>query len=325
MIDEDSIHRAAELLRQGGLVAFPTETVYGLGADARNASAIQRIFQAKGRPAGNPLIVHVADAAAARRYARQWPQTAQRLATTFWPGPLTLVLPKSAQIVAEVTAGKETVGLRCPDHPLALALLGEFDGPLAGPSANPSNRLSPTTAEHVRLWLGEKVDLILDGGACGVGIESTVIDLSGDQPMILRPGGIARGKIEEIIGPVEMADQIVDPMQAASSPGQQAVHYSPRTPAFRFGYGQLGSLLAGRPGELDRAIILLLRKYDRSRIGTDRITQMPDSPAGYARALYARLHEADSRGADSIWIEMPPDLPEWTAIRDRIQRATKPT
>src|SRR5947207_69544 len=198
------VTEAVKILRRGGLVAFPTETVYGLGADATNADAVAKIFAAKGRPATNPLIVHVAGADVARRYAADWPVAASHLAQAFWPGPLTLVVPRGATIVSQVTAGGDTVGLRVPAHPLALELLRAFDGPVAAPSANKSNRVSPTAAQHVRDELGDAVDLVLDGGPCTVGIESTVLDLTGERPVILRPGGVQRRKIETILGPVDV-------------------------------------------------------------------------------------------------------------------------
>jgi len=195
------IQDAADLLRRGGLVAFPTETVYGLGADATNAEAVARIFAVKGRPATNPLIVHVADLETAKRYAATWSDAAQTLAAVWWPGPLTLVVPKTPEIVDAVSAGRPTVALRVPDHPVALELLRAFGGPVAAPSANRSTHVSPTTADHVRQELGDEVDIILDGGPCSVGIESTVLDLTGDRPVILRPGGVTRQKIEAIVGP----------------------------------------------------------------------------------------------------------------------------
>jgi L-threonylcarbamoyladenylate synthase len=225
---------AVEILNKGGLVAFPTETVYGLGADATKADAVRRIFAAKGRPSTNPLICHVADASIARRYARSWPDAASRIVARFWPGPISIVLPKTDAIVSEATAGRETVALRAPNHPLAMELLRAFDGPIAAPSANKSNHVSPTAAEHVRDELGDAVDLILDGGACAVGIESTVLDLSGDHPVILRPGGISRAQIEEVIGPVEVFRGSVDRAMSAMSPGQQEKHYAPRAVAYRF-------------------------------------------------------------------------------------------
>ena len=232
------IDRAAELLRQGRLVAFPTETVYGLGADATQAGAVRRIFAAKGRPSTNPLIVHVADAFFARQYTTHWSELAEALAAVFWPGPLTLVLPKHPSIVDEVSAGLHTVGLRVPDHPFALELLHAFGGPVAAPSANRSNQVSPTTADHVRTELGERVDLILDGGPCTVGIESTVLDLTGKTPTILRPGGVSRAQLQAVLGQVDERSGVVAVDEAAIAPGQHATHYAPRTPAFRFPTGQ---------------------------------------------------------------------------------------
>src|SRR6185437_5916133 len=182
----NDIERAAGILRAGGLVAFPTDTVYGLGADATNAAAVTKIFAVKGRPGTNPLICHVADESMARRYATTWPAAASRLAARFWPGPLTIVVPRAPSIVSGVTAGLNSVGLRAPDHKLTLELIRLFDGPVAGPSANRSNYVSPTTAQHVRDEFGDAIDMILDGGPCDVGIESTVLDLSGEQPTLLR-------------------------------------------------------------------------------------------------------------------------------------------
>ena len=295
--------QAAAILRRGGVVAFPTETVYGLGADATNAEAVRKIFAIKGRPSTNPLICHVADAPTARRYAREWPPAASRLAERFWPGALSLVLLKSELIAAEVTAGRDTVGLRVPDHPLTLELLRAVDLPIAGPSANKSNHLSPTTARHVRDELGDAVDLILDGGPCTVGIESTVLDLSGMRPIILRPGGVSREAIEDVIGPVDVFGGVVGSSTAAASPGQQAKHYAPRTPAFRFEPVQRALLHS------DGAALL--------EVGGEDVD-------AYARHLYARLRALDERGLHTIYIEMPPDRPEWRAVRDRIVRATRP-
>ena len=294
--------QAAAILRSGGLVAFPTETVYGLGAEATNADAVRKIFAAKGRPRTNPLICHVPDETVARRYAREWPPAAAQLAAAFWPGPLTLVLLKTDDIRDEVTAGRDTVALRAPDHPLTLMLLRILDRPLAGPSANQSSHVSPTTAQHVRDELGDRVDMILDGGPCDVGIESTVLDLSGaggGRPTILRPGGVTREQIEALIGPVDVFSGAVDTSVAAASPGQHEKHYAPRTPAFRF----------------DAA--------DRARVNGE-ILDVTGDAATYARQFYARLRELDDSGVAAIYIEMPPDTPEWTAVRDRITRATQP-
>jgi L-threonylcarbamoyladenylate synthase len=298
----EEVRRAADILKRGGLVAFPTETVYGLGADATNPRAVQRIFEVKGRPSTNPLIVHVADETVARRYARDWPLAASRVAERFWPGPLTIVVPKHPSIVDEVTAGLDTVGLRAPDHPLALELLREFDGPLAGPSANKSSHVSPTTAQHVRDELGDAVDLILDGGPCEVGIESTVLDLVSASPRILRPGAVTREEIEDVIGPVEMKNVVTEVTTPADAPGQHERHYAPRTPALRV-----------EPHEVPR--------LDLTDAAVLDLTLDPDT---YARNFYARLRMLDAQNLRAIYIVMPPDTPEWFAMRDRITRATRP-
>jgi L-threonylcarbamoyladenylate synthase len=302
-------------------VAFPTETVYGLGADATNAAAVRRIFAAKGRPATNPLIVHVADLDTAMRFAATWTDVAQTLAAVWWPGPLTLVLPKHPSIVDEATAGLPTVGLRVPDHPLALELLRAFGGPVAAPSANRSNRVSPTTAQHVHDELGDVVDLILDGGPCTVGIESTVLDLTRDKPVILRPGGVSQKQIERLIGPVDVSRGIVGSSVPATSPGQQRVHYSPKTPTFRFETSQRGLIQPETDGLPNGMVILspltVFKKYGP-------IIAMPNDPAEYARHVYAVLRELDDMPVDAIYVEVPPDLPEWAAIRDRLLRATRP-
>jgi L-threonylcarbamoyladenylate synthase len=298
----DVVDQAVRILRGGGVIAFPTETVYGLGADATNAGAVARVFQIKGRPSTNPLIVHVADERIARRYVREFPIAATKLIARFWPGPLTLVLPKSPVIVSSVTAGLDTVGLRSPDHPLALELLEAFDGALAGPSANKSTHVSPTTAQHVRDELGDAVDLILDGGPCCVGIESTVLSLVGP-PTILRLGAVTREMIENLLQQkVRVSDTVAEATSPLRSPGQLAVHYAPRTPAFRFD------------------------ARERERIDlTDAAMIEPTLDAEtYARHFYARLRMLDAQQLRAIYIEMPPDAPLWAAVRDRIVRATKP-
>lgn len=298
----DLIEHAANILRAGGVVAFPTETVYGLGGDATNAAAIRRIFDIKGRPATNPLICHVADEITARRYARDWPLAASRIAQAFWPGPITVVVFKTPDIVDAATAGLNTVGLRAPNHPLTLALLRAFDRPLAGPSANRSTRISPTTAAHVRDELGDAVDLILDGGPCRVGIESTVLDLTTNPPRILRPGGVSRQQIEKVIGPVEIHSMPTEVGTPSKSPGQHLVHYAPRTPAFRF------------------------EARDREKLDmTDAAIIEPTlDPESFARNLYARLRLLDSQDLRAIYVQMPPDTPAWAAVRDRLMRATQP-
>lgn len=279
---------AAALLRAGKLVAFPTETVYGLGANALDADAVRRIFEAKGRPLTSPLIVHVAGLEAARELALEWPDSAGKLAGTFWPGPLTIIVPKKPSVPDIVTAGLPGVGLRMPAHPMALALLREAGIPLAAPSANRFTQLSPTTAEHVRAGLGGRVDLILDGGPCTVGIESTVISLTETRPRILRPGMISQPEIEAVIGPVEAG-------AGAESPGQHPTHYSPRTP-----------LVLGDVPSHGRGFI---------------VQDMPADPSAYAERLYALLHELDAAGYDWIALEPPPDKPEWAGVQDRLARA----
>ncbi|MGD0464238.1 MAG: L-threonylcarbamoyladenylate synthase [Tepidisphaeraceae bacterium] len=324
------IRKAVEVLRHGGLVAFATETVYGLGADATNSEAVAKVFAAKGRPAANPLIVHVVDKAVAKRYVGAWPESAERLARAFWPGPLTMVVPKGIQIVPAVTAGLATMAIRCPDHPLAGELLREFDGPVAAPSANRSTRVSPTTADHVRQDLGKGVDLILDGGPCRVGIESTVIDLTSSKPSILRLGGIARGRLEEIVGPVEVQDPAAGTSSAAKSPGRQAIHYAPVTPAFRIAQGDehlFSTFFRHRLGR--KAIFLIIHGSELAGqlpqwADHDAIVELPSDAAEYARRLYAALREADDRHVDMIWIEVPPAGGQWDAARDRVHKATRP-
>jgi len=323
-MSQERIERAVEVLRRGGVVAFPTETVYGLGADARDARAVQRVFEIKGRPATNPVIVHVASADVARRYAATWPAAAASLVERFWPGPLTIVLPKTDQIVPAVTAGRHTVGLRCPDHPLTLELLRRFDGPLIGPSANRSSRLSPTTAQDVRDELGDAIDMILDGGPCRVGIESTVLDLSAQVPAILRPGAVSRQQIEQVIGPVVMSSQVVDVAVPAMSPGQQPVHYSPITATYRFERRNIDELrrwLADHGG--GRAVVVWCGQPEPLDPAHTSIV-LPDRAEDYARQMYSALRSADRLGCEAIWVEMPPDTPEWVAVRDRLSRASRP-
>ncbi|NWF85160.1 MAG: threonylcarbamoyl-AMP synthase [Bryobacteraceae bacterium] len=289
---------AAALIRAGRLVAFPTETVYGLGANALDPAAVRRIFEAKGRPATSPLIVHVSSTEMARRYVTAWPETAERLAARHWPGPLTLVLPKTREIPDEVTAGLPTVGIRAPAHPIALELIERAGVPIAAPSANRFTELSPTCAEHVRRSLGDRVDLILDGGSTPVGIESTVLSLAGERPVLLRPGMVSRGEIEEITGVVEVL--VTGGPGAHAAPGMHQRHYSPRTPLL---------LVRGRPDRPGRGVYL---KHGET---------MPANPRDYAAALYATLHRLDAEQLDWIAVEIPPDGEAWMGIRDRLRRA----
>jgi L-threonylcarbamoyladenylate synthase len=329
--DDSEIERAVAVLRSGGLVAFPTETVYGLGADATNTTAVQRIFAAKGRPTTNPLIVHISDASVARRYVTHWPESAAKLADQFWPGPLTLVLPRASIIVPEVSAGLSSVGLRSPDHPVALALLRQFNGPIAAPSANRANRISPTAGEHVRQELGDAVDLILDGGPCKVGIESTVLELCRAIPRILRLGAITREQIQEVIGRIESSGESVDSATESSlSPGKGTIHYSPAAPAFGFESDQIARLKTKLDQMASEPVTVLVIKDSPAskliRTGTrpgHRIIELPYDPVEYARRMYAVLREADQPATKAILVEMPPGDEHWIAIRDRMRRATQ--
>ena len=303
-----ALHRAASLLRDGHLVAFPTETVYGLGANALDAAAVARIFEAKGRPHTSPLIVHVASEAMLSRVVADWPATAQTLVKTFWPGPLTLVLPKQPAVPDLVTAGLPTVGVRMPAHPVALALIMECNLPLAAPSANRFTQLSPTTAEHVRQSLGDRVEFILDGGPCTVGIESTVLSLATDPPTLLRPGGISRAQIEALIGTIEVVTN-GEPGPHAS-PGMHVKHYSPRTKLFLSTNGETPTQGRGAYLQLNRA-----------PQSAAHIVPMPADPAAYAAVLYQTLHTLDAQHFDWIAVEQPPALPEWEAVLDRLRRA----
>jgi L-threonylcarbamoyladenylate synthase len=315
------IDRAAGLVRAGRLVAFPTETVYGLGANALDADAVARIYEVKGRPATSPLIVHVASVEMAKSLVASWPEIANTLAERFWPGPLTLVLPKLPVIPDIVTAGLGTVGLRTPSHPIALALIKAAGVPLAAPSANRFTELSPTTAKHVRDTLGNEVDLILDGGPSEVGIESTVLSLAAPQPVLLRPGGISRSELESLIGPVATAKQVAE--GAHPSPGMHARHYSPNTSLLLVSNGELPE--EGRGIYLQHVNAAKTRghtqtKFDPSVSGVT-IIQMPIEPARYATELYRKLHKADEANADWIAVDLPPATSEWEAIHDRLRRA----
>jgi L-threonylcarbamoyladenylate synthase len=311
---------AGRIIREGGLVAFPTETVYGLGGNALDEDAIRRIFAAKGRPSFNPLIAHVADLAGARGLALRWPDAAERLGARFWPGPLTLVVPKRPGIPDVLTAGLPAVALRVPAHPVARGLIQAAGVPVAAPSANRFTELSPTTALHVEKALGERVDLILDGGPTHVGIESTVIDLSGPVPALLRPGSLPRALIEEVVGPLASVRE-GDGAEPRPGPGMVKRHYSPRARLLVFPAAERGALaeVAAEAAAGGLCIgALLLGDVDAP---ITHPVRMPRDPAGYARTLYAALHELDDIGCDLILMDAVPDDADWAGIRDRLRRA----
>lgn len=315
----NDIQRAVALLRQGELVALPTETVYGLGADALNPVAVAKIFAAKGRPSDHPLIVHLSDAEQLLDWARDVPREAIALARAFWPGPLTLILRKEEGVPDLVTGGQDTVGLRVPNHPVALELLRAFGGGVAAPSANRFGRISPTTAEHVRQELGDRVPLILEGGACQVGLESTILDLSRDVPVILRPGAIGVDDIARVIGrrprlrgEVEQAAEHADAPRVS---GSLAAHYAPRTPLELLPLDGIAARL--REGD----VVLARCPAPASLAAGVEWVVAPADPAAYGHDLYARLRELDESPSRRILVEAPLATPEWAAVADRLGRA----
>ncbi len=315
------IERAAAVLRRGGLVAFPTETVYGLGANALAAAAVAGIFHAKGRPANNPIIVHVAEPADARQLVADWPDAAARLARRFWPGPLTLVLPKRDTVPDIVTAGGPTVAVRVPANRVALALLRAVGVPIAAPSANRSSQLSPTTAEHVLRGLDGLIDMVLDGGPTTGGLESTVVDLTSAPPRLLRPGLVTVSELQTLIGPVARSPEysvLSTESGALPSPGMMSRHYAPRTPLECVEGGarvRVEALAAA--GE--RVAWLAIGHPDTP---TDLFRyELPSDPGDCSAVLYAALHLLDKAWFTRIVVELPPDTPEWLAVRDRLRRA----
>lgn len=322
-VDPAAIERAVRILRNGGLVAIPTETVYGLAADADREVAVRAMYAAKGRPADHPVIVHIDDARALQEWAIDVPDTAMALARLFWPGPLTLVLKRSARAKDFITGGQNTVALRVPSHPWMHAVLRQFGGALAAPSANSFGRISPTTAQHVVSDLGVKplgkVDLILDAGACPVGIESTIIDLSGATPTLLRPGSITRAQLQKAIG-----RSLQDPdSQSPRASGRLKKHYAPRTPLTVAASEMLVPVLAtpasARSARL--AVLAPLRILQNCRAEVTLAIAASESCDEYTRALYANLHRLDSSGADRLLIAAPPAGAEWDGVRDRLRRA----
>lgn len=346
--DPEVLAEAAARLQRGELVAFPTETVYGLGANALDPRAVERIYAAKGRPAWNPVIAHVADRAQARRLARHWPETADALAAAFWPGPLTLVVPRADTVPDVVTAGLDAVGLRVPDHPVALALLRAAQVPVAAPSANRFTHISPTTAAHVLRSLGDRAPLVLDGGTCRVGIESTVVDCSGSDVVILRPGMLGREVLQDAVQHLGVLVRHAAPRHLAHdatrmgegdtprAPGMADRHYAPRADVWLFEPSQRDEIAAALALRADtaphgatpdpQAVVALLRTGPWQHASPVPLEQqlLPNDPAQYAAGLYAALHEADARDSALILLEAPPaDDPAWDAVRDRVRRAAR--
>ena len=317
---ETALTRAVGLLQAGELVAFPTETVYGLGADAANPLAVAKIFAAKGRPADHPLIVHLPDASYLDHWAKDIPLAAQQLADAFWPGPLTLLLHRHPDAPAEVAGGRATIGLRVPAHPVLRDILRALDGGLAAPSANPYQRLSPTTSAQVLAGLEGRIDAVLDGGACTVGLESTIVDLTGTVPRILRAGPITRAQLEAALG------RGVDfpTAHATAVPGNVAVHYRPRTPLLAMDAARLRARLATLAPGARIALAYLDPALPVVAPGIVAATRMPADKPGYARALYGTLHALDALGVDAIWLETPPQDEAWRDVHDRLSRAATP-
>ena len=316
------IAAAAEVIRRGGLVAFPTETVYGLGADALNEAAVLGIFAAKGRPSYNPIIAHVASVDHARTLVTHWPDAAGRLAATFWPGPLTLVLPKAPHVPLALTAGLKTVAVRMPAHPVALALITAADCPIAAPSANRFTELSPTTADHVERGLGARVDMILDSGSTLVGIESTVVDLSGASPVLLRPGMLSRAALEQVLG-VPLADPMpaAHATEARPAPGMMDRHYAPRARVVLTQASGLAAVITRETAAGHRVGAIVI---GADSTGAAAVQRLPADAAGYAHGLYAAMHAVDDGECDVACVELPPDAPEWAGVNDRLRRAAHP-
>jgi L-threonylcarbamoyladenylate synthase len=316
VVSDKDIEHAVAILKSGGLVAFPTETVYGLGADASNPDAVARIFAVKGRPANHPVIVHLADAVQAANWARELPVAARQLARKFWPGPLTVILKRAPGVSDVVTGGQDTVALRVPSHPVVLQLLARFGSGIAAPSANRHGRVSATTAEHVRSEFGDAIDCVLDGGETRVGIESTIVDLSGAAPTLLRPGWIGATELEQVLG-VPLAAPAAD---APRAPGTLARHYAPQTPLTVTEFDLLMELAATLTRVGKRVAALALTERHPVHEGLMWVAA-PSDPAAYAHTLYANLRELDKAGCETILVERPPQTAEWIAINDRLARA----
>jgi len=329
---EKAVGQAVALLAKGELVALPTETVYGLAANATNEIAVRKIYQAKGRPSNNPIIVHVSDIGMARNCVSEWTDEAEILANFFWPGPLSIILKRSKIIPDVVTGGGDTVAVRCPRHPVFQNVVRTCQFPLAAPSANRSNHISPTTASHVFQSLGDNVPLILDGGACEVGIESTVVDLTVPQvPKILRPGMIGEGSILSALSSIKMPrDNIMSYSSVAcindetplKSPGQLKKHYSPSVPLYLLDINSeldITNFIIERGLSVESCALISMDVF--SNIDFTINICIGRAPSSYAKQIYSALYRSDQKGISAIILQNPPDLPEWRGIKDRIKRA----
>ncbi len=314
----ENIERATQCLKNGGLVAFPTETVYGLGADASNPDAVKRIFAAKNRPENHPLIVHLASFEQFDLWAQDIPESAVVLAEHFFPAPLAVILKKRPEVSETVTGGQKTIALRIPNHPVALELLRAFGGGIAAPSANRFCRISPTQAQHVADELGESVDMILDGGACQIGVESTILDLSGDKPTILRFGQITRSELEFVLQTKVCTPDSLAKMTVKTA-GMMAIHYAPTTPAVRCDSELLAVLLQDE----NQKVGVLTCGSNISSTQNRTVISLPTDSTIYAQNLYAKLRELDALNLDLILVEQPPQSEMWAAINDRLSKATR--
>ncbi|MGM0556352.1 MAG: L-threonylcarbamoyladenylate synthase [Myxococcota bacterium] len=315
--DSDIIDRAARVIRDGGLVAFPTETVYGLGANALDAGAVEKIFEAKQRPPNNPLIVHIADTEDARDLVRDWPEDAQRLAEAFWPGPLSMVLPRAGRVPKVVTAGLDTVGVRLPAHPVARALIRAAERPISAPSANLYTGVSPTSARHVERALGPAVDVILDAGPTRVGIESTVVRLDDGGITILRPGMVTAGDLERVVDRVDYLDEALAAGRRRESPGLAPKHYSPSCELVL-----ADDVRVALEGDADDEKVGWMFVVDPGVETAGPSYAVGETPERYAERLYAVLHDLDHRGVRRIIAERPPTSEPWRGIADRLSRAS---
>ena len=319
-VSAEDIKKAAGVLRAGGLVALPTETVYGLGADAEDPAALAKVFLAKGRPPTHPLIVHIGGAEQLDDWAEQIPDAARTLAERLWPGPLTLVLRRGARVALEATGGLETVAVRVPDHPVALALLAEFGGGIAAPSANRFGSVSPTTADHVRAELGDRVDFVLDGGPCRVGVESTIVDATGPTLAVLRPGGVTEEDLAEVLGtPIAL-----DSSGRVRAPGQHPSHYAPAARVRLVEPDRVAAEARIAHEEGQRVGVLLPPSLADVPVKADVVVPVPDSAAEYAHRLYGLLREFDQHGCEVVIASLPADEGLGTAIANRLRRAAGP-